>query len=235
VEAALNFHASLLMSGVPFSNLEFFDSEFSALLTGFLNNAGCNIPESLARRGWQVFVSFEGSAVVMERIGRELQHRSAEARAERGETLDMQGSQQLSEALREAFDWLRRAAPGVALLRIVLPHSKAGDVMELLNLPQQSPLHSALVLRACNVIYLSLLADGDDEQSNVALERGISELFSRAEAKKGSATLLHTPRWLEGRINVWGAKRPDFPLMQRVKQAFDPQNIFAPGRFAGGI
>jgi FAD/FMN-containing dehydrogenase len=36
-------------------------------------------------------------------------------------------------------------------------------------------------------------------------------------------------------INAWGAKRADFPLMQRVKQAFDPHNIFAPGRFVGGI
>jgi FAD/FMN-containing dehydrogenase len=47
--------------------------------------------------------------------------------------------------------------------------------------------------------------------------------------------MLHAPLWLKGLINVWGAKRPDFQLMQRVKQAFDPQNIFAPGRFVGGI
>jgi len=105
----------------------------------------------------------------------------------------------------------------------------------LLNFSRQSPLRAAFVLRACNVAYLSVLADSEDERSSAALERAVSELFSRVEAKKGNAALLHATLWLKDRINVWGAKRPDWPLMQRVKQALDPHNIFAPGRFVGGI
>jgi FAD/FMN-containing dehydrogenase len=34
---------------------------------------------------------------------------------------------------------------------------------------------------------------------------------------------------------VWGPARPDFELMRRVKRSFDPQNVLAPGRFAGGM
>jgi len=34
---------------------------------------------------------------------------------------------------------------------------------------------------------------------------------------------------------VWGTSRPDFELMRRVKNSFDPQIVLAPGRFAGGI
>jgi FAD/FMN-containing dehydrogenase len=34
---------------------------------------------------------------------------------------------------------------------------------------------------------------------------------------------------------VWGPSRPDFELMRRVKNSFDPLNVLAPGRFAGGI
>jgi glycolate oxidase FAD binding subunit len=67
------------------------------------------------------------------------------------------------------------------------------------------------------------------------MERCVSDVRSRAEAKNGSATLLHSPAWLKDRSNVWGTKRADFLLMQRVKQAFDPDNIFAPGRFVGGL
>jgi glycolate oxidase FAD binding subunit len=235
MEAALNFHASLLQSGLPFSNLELFDSDFSALLAGSLRKAGRSDPESPAGHGWQVFAPFEGSAAVLERITRELQKLAGQAQAARNETLDLHRAQLMNEALRESFDWLRRAAPGVAQLRIVMPQIKSGDVAELLNLSQQSPLRAAFVLRACKVVYLTLLADTEDEQSNAALEQGVSELFSRVEAKKGIATVLHAPPWLKDRINVWGAKRVDFPMMQRVKQAFDPHNIFAPGRFAGGI
>jgi FAD/FMN-containing dehydrogenase len=172
---------------------------------------------------------------MMERIERELRECSTHAQATQSQTPNMQNSLQLSEALQEAFDWLRRAAPSVALLRIVLPRFTPGDAAELLHASQQSPLRSAFALRACGVAYLAVLADGEDAQTNAALERGVSGLFSRVEAKQGSATLLHAPVWLKDRINVWGAKRGDFPLMQRVKQAFDPHNIFAPGRFVGGI
>jgi glycolate oxidase FAD binding subunit len=236
MEAALSFHTSLVKSGLPFSNLELFDSEFSALLMGFVNKAGASIRKSLATGDWEVFASFEGSVAVIERIQRELRERSVQEQAARSEILGAQSSQQLSDALQETFDWLRSAAPGVALLRIVLPQTTSGDVAELmLNMSQQSPLRSAFVLRACNVIYLALLAESEGTQSRIDLEHRVSELFSRVEVTQGSATLLYAPPWLKDRVNVWGAKRADFPLMQRVKQAFDPQNIFAPGRFVGGI
>jgi len=235
MEAALNFHASLLKSGLPFSNLELFDSDFSALVAASLNKLDGNALESLAASGWHVFASFEGSAAVLDRITREMQRLAGQAQAARNETLELQRTQLTNEALQESFDWLRRAAPEVALLRVVLPQINSGGVTELLNLSQQAPLRSAFILRACNVAYLTLFADSEDVQTNAALERAVSETFSSVEAKKGSATMLHAPLWLKDRINVWGAKRPDFPLMQRVKQAFDPQNMFAPGRFVGGI
>jgi len=34
---------------------------------------------------------------------------------------------------------------------------------------------------------------------------------------------------------VWGAPRSDFALMQRLKKAYDPARVCAPGRFIGGI
>jgi glycolate oxidase FAD binding subunit len=235
LEAALNFHTTSLESGLPFSNLELFDPEFGALLAGFPNKAGGSVPESLAAGEWHVFASFEGNAEVIQRIQSELRKRSDQAQASRSETLDAQSSQEMSGALREAFDWLRSAAPSVALLRIVLPQIAAGDLTELLRLSQKLAMHSAFTLRACNIAYLALLAENEDAQTNAALERVVSESFSRVETKAGSATLLHAPPWLKDCVNVWGTKRGDFALIQRVKQAFDPHNIFAPGRFVGGV
>jgi glycolate oxidase FAD binding subunit len=235
LEAAHNFHASLLKSGLPFSNLELFDPEFGALLAAFLNKSGGSVPESLAASGWHVFTSFEGNAAVIERIQGELRKRSDQAQASPGETLDAQSSEQMSGALREAFYLLRSVAPSIALLRIVLPQIAVGDLAELLSVPQKLPMRSAFTLRACNVAYVALLAESEEAQTITPLERVVSELFSRVEAKKGSATLLHAPLWLKGRLSVWGTRRGDFALMQRVKQAFDPHNIFAPGRFVGGI
>jgi glycolate oxidase FAD binding subunit len=234
LEAALNFHGSLLKCGLPFSNLELFDSEFSALLAASLHRTG-GARESLPASGWHVLACFEGNAAVMNRIQRELQERSERMQAQRGELIDGQPPQQLEGAFREAFDWLRRAAPSVALLRIVLPRIASGDVAELLNGSQPSLARSAFALRACGVACLALLADAEDAPANATLEREVTRIFSRAEAKKGSATLLHAPPWLNERVGAWGAKRADFQMVQRVKQAFDPHNIFAPGRFVGGI
>lgn len=234
-EAALNFHTSLLKSGLSLSNLELFDPEFSALLVSALKQSGAGIPESLAANEWHVLADFEGSAALTERIAREMQALARQAQAAHSETLDAQSSQPLSDALRETFDWVRRAAPSVALFRIVLPQFTSSDLKELFNVSQQAPLRLAFALRACNVAYLALLAENEDAESTVILERGVSELFSRVEAKEGSATLLHVPLLLKDRVNVWGTKRADFPLMRSVKLAFDPHNIFAPGRFVGGI
>ena len=231
LEAAMNCHASLLKSGLPFSNLELFDSGFSRLLALSLNEAGRDVPASLTQREWQVFASFAGKAEVIERMQRELRERSAQEAAQ----VKSQHIPALDEALRESFAWLRSAAPAVALIRIVLPQIASRGLTELLRMPQSSPLRSAFVLRACNVAYLALFADSEDEQSNESLLQEVASLITRIEAGKGTATVLHAPHWLKNSTRVWGAKRPDFPLMQRVKQAFDPHNIFAPGRFVGGI
>ena len=235
MEAALNFHEILLTSGLPFSNLEVFDPQFSALFAGYLNQVDGNTPESLGAGGWHVFAWFEGSAAVIERIQRELRERCAQAQAKLNCSLEARTSQLLDEALSEAFDWLRSAAQNVALVRIVLPQWAPGDIVEIQNLAKSLSQRPAFALRACNVAYLLLHGGTGDAQSNTVLERCASDVCSLVEAKGGSATLLHAPAWLKDRTKVWGSKRPDFPLMQRVKQAFDPHNIFAPGRFVGGI
>jgi FAD/FMN-containing dehydrogenase len=36
-------------------------------------------------------------------------------------------------------------------------------------------------------------------------------------------------------IDVFGPLRPDFPIMRRLKQQFDPDGVLAPGRFMGRL
>jgi glycolate oxidase FAD binding subunit len=234
LETALNFRTSMLGSGLPFSNLELIDPEFSLLLVETLMKTVGAAPV-LAAGAWHVCASFEGSPAMIERIQRELRERCAQTQALSNDPPDPQSSQQSDDVLRDAFEWLRTSAPSVVLLRIVLPQFTSGDITELRQFVKQSLSRAAFALRACNVAYLALLADTGAAQGDVPVELAVSELLARLKAKKGSATLLHAPRWLKDRVNTWGATRADFPLMQRVKLAFDPHNIFAPGRFVGGI
>ncbi|HVA18153.1 MAG TPA: hypothetical protein VMV59_10635, partial [Candidatus Dormibacteraeota bacterium] len=61
------------------------------------------------------------------------------------------------------------------------------------------------------------------------------EIFSVAASSKRHATIPWCPPELKREINIWGPPREDFPLMQRVKQAFDPHYIFSPRRFVGDL
>lgn len=61
---------------------------------------------------------------------------------------------------------------------------------------------------------------------------GLTPFKAVAAAAHGSATVLSNPSGSEmTHHNVWGGADVPFDVMQKVKQAFDPNNILNPGRF----
>ena len=56
----------------------------------------------------------------------------------------------------------------------------------------------------------------------------------RAAATGGSAVVLQAPSAVRERVDSWGPVG-GLDLMRRVKDEFDPEHRFAPGRFVGGI
>jgi FAD/FMN-containing dehydrogenase len=178
-------------------------------------------------------VSFEGSEKIVERVARDLQRLVHEAGARKYEPLDEGSDSQSGGVLREAFEWLRWAAPVVALFRITLPRITP-EAIAALNQTGDS-LRRALLVRACGVIYLSLMGERGDGTALGAFEKAAKDIFALAAAKQGHATLLHALLELKQRPGVWGPTPGDLSLMKRVKQAFDPDSIFAPGRCVGGL
>ena len=54
------------------------------------------------------------------------------------------------------------------------------------------------------------------------------------QAAPSESTLV----WIRADANTperWGTARPDFALHKALKNALDPQNVFSPGRFFGGL
>jgi glycolate oxidase FAD binding subunit len=235
LETAQAFHSAVSLAGLPLSNLEMLDPVYSELFAAtFRNEHGVPLA-SWNPAEWTVFVAFEGNQAVVDRISHDLQKYAHEAGALRAEMLATVEGQRVATLLRETFHWLRMAAPATTIIRIALPQFGAEDIQAFLGASREPQVRPAFLLRACNVAYLALLAQDDGEHERTALQRIVSEILSRAGAKQGAATLLHAPQWLKDRVNPWGLTRSDFPLMQRVKQAFDPQSLFAPGRFVGGL
>jgi len=235
LEGASAYRDAIEKSGLPLANLETLSPEMVALTASVLRETNAEFAGRLDPAKLCVYASFEGTNAVVPRIARDLQKLANEAAAANGVILDAASDAHLGSVLREAFDWLRWASPGVALFRMALPQSKPGDLAGLLCVAQESALRGALLLRAAAIIYFVLLAESEDESALRALENAAAQVFSHAAAGQGHATLLHAPSKLKSRVNVWGPKRADLGMMQRVKHSFDPHNIFAPGRFVGGI
>ncbi len=234
-DTALAFRRTLLDSGLPFMSVELCDLQFGGLLSEMWKKAGAPKNVLLPNGEWCVYAAFGGNEAVVLRLQRELRERATQHSANRAELLDDGSSLVWSGVLQETFDWLRRAAPNTAILRVVKQHVTPTDLAEFLRVFSRAEFRTAFLLSASGTALLALLCDNDEEPQRNTLASSVTELFSYVNAEQATATILYAPDWLKDRCNVWGPRRSDFPLMQRVKASFDPQNIFAPGRFVGGL
>jgi hypothetical protein len=118
----------------------------------------------------------------------------------------------------------------------------------LQQIADHNALPHALIARAGGTIYFALLPTSTDQISAghvafaaIQLRNAVCDPRDRANPRRGHASLLFAPAdWKrvvtvpagdEGfAIDLWGRPPLNLALMQRLKSAFDPQNIFAPGR-----
>jgi glycolate oxidase FAD binding subunit len=67
------------------------------------------------------------------------------------------------------------------------------------------------------------------------LHAALAGTLDRARAMRLSAAVLAAPPEVATQVDVWGPPPPDFFLMKKIKQALDPDGVFAPGGFVGGL
>ncbi len=65
--------------------------------------------------------------------------------------------------------------------------------------------------------------------------RALERLRTKAEALGGSLMLENASSEIKTEFDSWGAAGTSLDLMKRVKQQLDPNCMFSPGRFVGGI
>ncbi|ERT08390.1 FAD binding domain protein [Lyngbya aestuarii BL J] len=63
----------------------------------------------------------------------------------------------------------------------------------------------------------------------------ILELRNWCNTKGGFLSILDAPSEVKQQVEVWGYNGNALDLMRRIKQQFDPENIFSPHRFVGEI
>jgi FAD/FMN-containing dehydrogenase len=182
---------------------------------------------------WHLCVSVEGTAEVCDRSSREFAQLAAlpTAKTMHLATLGENDGADLWHYLGQAVPLLLEASSSVAIFKIALLPSRMTLLLpQLLALADQASLSHATLARSCGVIYFALLPPTDDLASLERLTAAASSTFALCAKESASATLPWCPTALKRRINIWGPPRPALALQLRLKSAFDPQDLFAPGR-----
>src|SRR5262249_43552164 len=118
--------------------------------------------------------------------------------------------------------WAR--VPAAAVLRVSVLPTDIGDVLEAANRPGLRALAHA----ANGVVRLAVA----DPAEVAPLVR---ELRRRAARRGGLVGVERARSEATSGVDVWGDVGEGLGLMRRLKAAFDPGGILAPGRFVGGL
>jgi glycolate oxidase FAD binding subunit len=120
--------------------------------------------------------------------------------------------------------------PALVAKVAVLPADIARLAEILGRVAEPLKLHWHMVINGMGVGMLRLEAANDE-----ALLAALMRLRSDLAAMNGTVVALGCPASIKGRIDIWGEPSDALPLMRRVKERFDPQQILNPGRYVGGI
>ncbi len=175
-----------------------------------------NVPRVTGLETQAIVVGFEGSVTQVDWMTEQLASEWKEVGLESTKVTDPQAADELYRHLTE-FSSDEEAAMVVKLT--VLPSAVTRTVEQLRRIEPKV----AVQAHAGNGIVIAKFAD---------YPGSTSPMKAIAAASKGTATILSNPSGAEmTHHNVWGAADVPFDIMQRVKQAFDPNNILNPGRF----
>lgn len=185
---------------------------------------------------WWVTLSAGGSEAVLERYSRELWRIAEATHARSMVTLTDEQRERQWTQLRELPQITIREWHSVTIFKAAVLPSQIGALLsELTALLKATHCTAAILARASGTVYVLLEPNDVIENALERLRDICKKLFDLAAKMNSLATIPWCPPELKRELSIWGAPREDFALMQRVKHAFDPHNIFTPGRFVGGL
>jgi glycolate oxidase FAD binding subunit len=195
---------------------------------------------------WLLAAGYGGNEAVLGRYAGELGRMAADTGATGTEVLGDDRRPAVWGRLREAIPLLLDASPAATIARVSVLPSRIDEILTAARRSaERHQLSAATLARGTGAVYVAFLPEapagesGDatvlKEELLASLAAASTELVDAAAAADGFASVPWSPPALKSRIPVWGRERADLALMRRVKNVFDPQGIFSPGRFLGGI
>jgi FAD/FMN-containing dehydrogenase len=180
----------------------------------------------------------EGTPEVCERCARDLKRLINQTTARNPQFTELSENEAADfwHYIGQAIPFLLEASPAAAIFKIVQLPARLGSLfIQLGAIAERAAVPHCLMARACGVVYFAMLPDTQNADSLRRLIEAASAIFQICVREGASSTIPWSPVELKRAINIWGPDLPDANLMRGLKSAFDPQNIFAPGRLLGGI
>ncbi len=174
----------------------------------------------LGEHRWMILARAAGGAGAIDRSLRELHEMAAGLQA----AFEIRDSAQTWRSWNDAFK------PGALSLRVIVMPSSVADAIEVLDrrLVGSAPLLSATVSAG---VIRAQLEPTREARAGVLIER----TREVAERYDGTVVVDAASPAVKRLIDVFGPLRPDFAIMKRLKQEFDPARRLAPGRFVGRL
>lgn len=219
VDDAVYTVISLLGSAIMPTALELIDSGAANIINDL---HGINLPTN----GYMLAVNFEGNPSTIERQINETRFLARKQNALLGEDLTDQEQDHF-------WQTIRKQQQGTLTCKVNLLPSQIPAYLRILSSTcRQNDLEATNIAHAGSGIVYTELRPTD------ALPRLIATLTALrhyVRSQRGSLVIEHCPMDLKRHIDVWGDPGNAFPMMQRLKEQFDPQGTFIKGRFLGGL
>ena len=235
LDAAREFRRSILNSPLSPMRMVLLGATASALVRN-LASPTTAMPGSegplAEEREFEIWIEAGGSKRVLGRYGRELEElgRAVGASVRPMET-------ELAEAgwarVSDFYAWLSEAFPNLVVVKAVLPIAEGERFLSraLKEAEEEEIRVASFSQTAAGVIYLGLM-----EAARAPIQVGLlKRIRDAAESLGGALIIERCPPELKSRLDVWGAVGDDFEIMRKVKAAWDPKGILAPGRYPGGL
>jgi glycolate oxidase FAD binding subunit len=183
--------------------------------------------------GYALVLAAAGEPATVERSLKDIGEASEKVTGARLVKVDKKTQSQLWQAIAS----LTRPSPGDAGLLCkasLLPSQVPILIEQIETTGRELDLEPLVVSHLTAGIAYSVWPLPEDDSGQKALE--VANALRQAAAGLGGTLILEScPLALKEKIDVWGEPAGDFPLMQRIKEQFDPGGILSPGRFLGRL
>lgn len=146
---------------------------------------------------------------------------------------DEESSHRAWRVISDFSNWLASTYPGAVVMRCTIPIARNE---EFLSLAQQEAQNenvrtASVALSGAGIIYFGLLGSSNADRTADL----ISHFRKSAEKAGGALILISAGTDVKRKVDGWGVPATGLDLMRKMKAAWDPAGILAPGRFVGSI